>query len=96
MKSNLTKAFLLTMVLAMALLTATAQTYKTLSDTAKLNKEYKQVQADITELNSKLTADQQKTSDYQDKTDKLGRTLTMRRKQVSNRLPLLPTGTLKT
>jgi outer membrane murein-binding lipoprotein Lpp len=48
--------------------TVHAQKYKTLADTANLNKEYKGLTADIADLNTKLTAAQNKAMAYQQKT----------------------------
>ena len=47
--------------------TASAQRYKSIADTAKLNKEYNQTTKDIADLNTKLTAYNNKTAGYQDK-----------------------------
>ena len=49
---------------------ANAQKYKTAADTVELNKEYKSITADVAELNTKLTADNSKSTDYQQKTAK--------------------------
>jgi hypothetical protein len=46
---------------------AQAQKYKTLSDTAKLNKEYGEISLDISKLNTKLITEQNKTADFQSK-----------------------------
>ncbi|QEM06518.1 hypothetical protein DIU31_024485 [Mucilaginibacter rubeus] len=46
---------------------ASAQKYKTAADTVKLNKEYGEVTLEISKLNSKLIAQQNKTAGYQSK-----------------------------
>jgi len=48
-------------------LTTSAQKYKTIEDTAKLNKEYVNVSNDIVELNAKLTIAQNDLPGYQSK-----------------------------
>lgn len=45
-----------------------AQKYKTVSDTTRLNKEYGKISLDLSKLNTKLIAEKNKTVDYQSKT----------------------------
>lgn len=49
-------------------LTAGAQKYKSLSDTAKLNKEYGKISLDMSKLNTRLIEEKNKTAEYQQKT----------------------------
>ena len=44
---------------------AQAQKYRKMSDTVKLNKEYAEISADLSKLNSKLIAEKSKTAGYQ-------------------------------
>ena len=46
---------------------AEAQKYKTLADTADLNKEYGEVSLDISKLNTKLITEKNKTAEFQSK-----------------------------
>lgn len=47
--------------------TAGAQKYRTLSDTVKLNKEYGELNLDLSKLNTKLITEKNKTASYEDK-----------------------------
>jgi len=69
MKISTLKTFTVTIAICSIFfcLSANAQQYKTIADTAKLNKEYKDVVSDIIELNGKLTTAKNKTADYQSK-----------------------------
>ena len=49
-------------------LTAGAQKYKSLSDTTKLNKEYREISLDMSKLNTRLIEEKNKTAEYQQKT----------------------------
>ena len=57
----------LTTALMMLCIAASAQKYKTAADTVKLNKEYADVQKDLSTLKDKLDKANGKTSDYQAK-----------------------------
>lgn len=67
MNSNYVKMAFTIFALGIMLISAPAfaQKYKTIADTLKLNKEYAGVTLDIAELNAKLIAEKNKTSDYQ-------------------------------
>ena len=67
MNSNYVKMALTMFALAIVFISepAFAQKYKTSADTLKLNKEYAAVSLDIAQLNAKLIAEKNKTSDYQ-------------------------------
>jgi hypothetical protein len=45
-----------------------AQQYKTVSDTARLNKEYGEISLEISKLNTRLISEQNKTADFHSKT----------------------------
>jgi hypothetical protein len=58
------------LILTMLFLTnvVQGQKYKSMSDTARLNKEYGAISLEVAKLNTKLIEEQNKTADYQSKT----------------------------
>jgi hypothetical protein len=71
MKSiNIKRASGVSFILTMLFLTTVVQgqKYKSMSDTARLNKEYGSISLEIAKLNTRLIEEQNKTADYRSKT----------------------------
>jgi hypothetical protein len=65
-KHMVSTSFILTLFLFTTI--AYGQKYKTMSDTTRLNKEYGEINLEVSRLNTKLLEEKNKTADYHSKT----------------------------